>query len=99
VPSVCPTAAQLRAALEASKAREGGTGLRHDNGALIVHLAARLDEAHAAEAVSHSAAAADGLVEYLKLLWWFDVSKSCCQVLPCCHDITKSECQATKRHR
>lgn len=99
VPSVCTTAAQLRAALKASKAREGCTGLHHDNCALIVHLAACLDEAHAAEAVSHAAAAADGLLEYLKLLRWFDFSKSCCQVLPCCRDITKSKCQATKWHR
>lgn len=99
MPSVCPTAAQLRAALEASKARDGSTGLRHDNGALIVHLAARLDEAHAAEAVGHAAAAADGLIEYLKPLVYFDVSESCRQVLPCCHNITESECQATKRHR
>lgn len=99
VPSVCPTTAQLRAAFEASKAREGSAGLRHDNGTLIVHLAACLDAAHAAEAVRHAAAAADGLIEHLKPLLYFDVSKSCCMVLPCCRNITKSECQPTKWHR
>lgn len=96
VPSVWPTAAQLRAALEAPEACDCSTELREDNDALIVHLAARLDEAHAADAVGHAAAAAsDGLLEFLKLFRCFDVSESCCQVLPCCRNITESECQAT----
>lgn len=61
--SVRLAATQGRTALEASKAREGTAGLRQDNGAPIVHLAARLDETHATAAVGHATAAPDSLLE------------------------------------
>lgn len=72
-----PAAAQLRAALEAPEEREGSTELHHDDGALVVHLAARVDEAHAAAAVAGAAAAAaDHLPKHLELLWRLRVPKS-----------------------
>uniref|UniRef100_A0A0A9HTF3 Uncharacterized protein n=1 Tax=Arundo donax TaxID=35708 RepID=A0A0A9HTF3_ARUDO len=55
--SVGPAAAQRRAALEAPKTGEDSASLRQDSGALVVHLAARLDETHAAAAVGHATAA------------------------------------------
>src|SRR5438034_1352862 len=88
--SVRPAAAQLRAALEASKACEGRAGLHHDYGTLVVHLAARFDETHAAAAVGKAATAARSLLKYLKPLGCFDVSKSCCQIRPCRCNIAKS---------
>jgi hypothetical protein len=90
--SVRTAAADLWAALEASKTGKGSADLHQDNGALIVHLAACLDETHAADAVAKPATAACHLLEHFKLFWCFDVSKSCCQIIPCCHNITKSEC-------
>jgi hypothetical protein len=87
-----PSAAELRAALVAAEASEGSAHLHHDNGTLIVHLAACLDETHAAQAVGQPATAASRPLEYLKLFWCFGFSKSCCQIVPGCRNITKSKC-------
>lgn len=77
-----PSTAHLGAALVAAKARERSADLCHHDGALVVHPVARLDAAHAAEAVRNTAAATARLLEYLQRLQWFLVAETCEEVFP-----------------
>lgn len=86
------TTAHLRTTLVAAAgARESRTDLGHYNGALVVHPVARLDAAHAAEAVGEPAAAAACLLHYHRLLWRPYVSISCDKIISGSFFVTESQ--------
>lgn len=92
-----PSAAHLGTALVAAKARKSRADLCHQNGALVVHPVARLDAAHAAEAVSDAAATAISLLEHHKFFCRIHVPKSCDEIFPCSVFVTESQFQAMKQ--
>lgn len=94
---VRPSTAHLRTALVAAKARQSRADLCRQNGALVVHPVARLDAAHAAEAVCDAAATALSLSEHHKFLCLIPVPKSCDEILPCSVFVTEPQFQAMQR--
>ncbi|BAT02634.1 Os07g0614250, partial [Oryza sativa Japonica Group] len=88
---------QLGAALVAAEAGERRADLRHHDGALVVHLVAGLDAAHAAEAVGEAAAAAGGLVEDLERLQRLHVAETRDEVLPGGGPVAEPELEALER--
>jgi hypothetical protein len=85
------TTAHLRTTLVAAEARESRADLGHYNGTLVVHPVARLDAAHAAEAVGEPAAAAACLLHYYRLLWRPYVSISCDKIISGSFFVTESQ--------